>query len=147
MKMSIQNPSLSYRILLTIVGLFTCTSAFLADWNETHIHNPRWPPHAKFHNGQTMSMGLALGMLTLYYLWRPLMVESAKDNLNIVVTFASLYWVTQLSAILFPGTMFTDPEFGDAHPQIYICAVLFALIGVGYSSEKSRIAAEKMATA
>lgn len=146
--MSVQNPSQGYRSLLTIVGLFTCAGAYIADWNETHIHNPRWPPHAKFHNGQTMSMGLALGAATLYYLWRPLKAGAAKDNLNTVVIFASLYWVTQLSAILYPGTRFTDPEFGDAVPQLYICAVTFALIGIGYVFETSRIAAtEKMVKA
>lgn len=30
----------------------------------------RWPPHAKFHNGQTMSMGVVLSVATLYYTWR-----------------------------------------------------------------------------
>jgi hypothetical protein len=141
--MSIQTPSTTYRILLTFVALFTSTSAFIADWNETHIYNTRWPPHAKFHNGQTMSMGFSLGAIALYYLWRPLKAESAKDNLNTVMIFASLYWVTQLSAILFPGTMFRDPEFGEGHIQIYICAALFAFIGIGYLSEKSRIAGTK----
>ena len=141
--MSDETPSTSYRVLLTLVGIVTSTGAFLADWNETHIHNTRWPPHAKFHNGQTMSMGLSLGAITLYYLWRPLKAEAAKDNLNTVMIFASLYWVTQLSAILYPGTMFRDPEFGDGHIQIYICAVLFAFMGIGYLSERSRIVGTK----
>lgn len=35
------------RILLTLDGAMLLFGAFLADWNETHIHNPRWPPHAK----------------------------------------------------------------------------------------------------
>ncbi len=34
------------------------------------IYNPTWPPHAKFHNGQTMSMGAGLAAMTLWQLWR-----------------------------------------------------------------------------
>jgi hypothetical protein len=87
-----------------------------------------------------MSMGLALGAATLYYLWRPLKIHAAGDNLTIVTIFASLYWVTQLSAILYPGTRFMDPEFGDEILQVYLCAATFTLIGVGYMMESRRIA-------
>ena len=140
-KMSSHKFSETYRILLTPVALFTCAGPFIADWNETHIHNPRWPPHAKFHNGQTMSMGLALGSATLYYLWRPVKPQAAKDNLHTVTIFASLYWGTQLSAILYPDTKFTDPEFGDGMIQVYLCAILFTFIGLGYIFESRRLAA------
>ncbi|KAK8159523.1 hypothetical protein IWX90DRAFT_302605 [Phyllosticta citrichinensis] len=58
------------RILLTLVALMTSTACFVADWNESHIYNHTWPGHAKFHNGQTMSMGLLLGVAALYYLYR-----------------------------------------------------------------------------
>ncbi|MGV9367501.1 DUF6640 family protein [Amycolatopsis sp. NPDC003731] len=36
------------------------------------MFNPAWPPHAKFHNGQTMSLGLTLGATSLWQLWRRL---------------------------------------------------------------------------
>jgi len=51
------------RSLLTIVGLFTSTACYVADFNETHVYNPTWPAHAKFHNGQTMSMGMCIGVV------------------------------------------------------------------------------------
>ncbi|KAL2037095.1 hypothetical protein N7G274_010222 [Stereocaulon virgatum] len=31
-------------------------------WNETHTKNPHRPPHAEFHPGQTISIGLCLGL-------------------------------------------------------------------------------------
>ena len=39
-----------------------------------HQRNPLWPPHAKFHNGQSMLMGIGLGLLSLFLLFglRPL---------------------------------------------------------------------------
>jgi hypothetical protein len=48
------------RIVLSLIGTATAVGGYLADWNETHVFNPKWSPHAKFHNGQTMSTGLAL---------------------------------------------------------------------------------------
>jgi hypothetical protein len=102
-------PSIVYRGLLTVVTLDTCFRAFAADWNETHIYNPRWPPHAKIHNGQIMSMDLALGVATLYYLWRPVTAANAKDNRITIVIFSSLYWVTQITATLFPAIRLMDP--------------------------------------
>ncbi len=55
--------------IITLVALITIFGPYLADWNETHIYNPRWTPHAKFHNAQTMAFGPLLGALSLYFLW------------------------------------------------------------------------------
>ena len=98
--------------------------------SPTHVLNPAWPPHAKFHNGQTMSMGLCLGLLTLYYTWRP--TRAPKDSLFTAALLGSLYWITGMSAILYPGTMWMDPEFGEDAPQKVAFAVLAVLAWVGY---------------
>jgi hypothetical protein len=55
------------RILISISALAAAIGAYVADWNETHIFNPRWPPHARFHNAQTMLLGTALGLLTIHF--------------------------------------------------------------------------------
>lgn len=59
------------KTVIALVGAVTAAGPYIADWNETHIHNPRWPPHAKFHGGQTMSIGAVLGLATLWYLYTP----------------------------------------------------------------------------
>ena len=96
------------KVLVSLVSVVTIFGAFVFDWDQTHIFNPNWPPHAKFHNGQTMSMGVALGFLSLWLLWRKKNVQNFDFNLSVVI--ASLYWITQASAILYPGTDFFDPN-------------------------------------
>ncbi|CAG8974176.1 hypothetical protein HYALB_00011784 [Hymenoscyphus albidus] len=160
------------RLLFTLIALFTITGPYIADWNTTHVYNPSWPPHAKFHNGQTMSMGLYLGLAMLYYLYKPLSLpkhiqppsssppktsnsqtygegmkkgdvevlrEAEKGNLMVVTVLAAMYWVTQLSAILYPGSRAMDPEFGDGFPQLWIDMGCFAVIAWGNWLERGRI--------
>lgn len=136
------------RVLLTLSALGAAIGAYVADWNETHIFNPRWPPHAKFHNAQTMLLGTALGLLTLYYLWSPRW-RARAEGLGIGTALAAVYWLTQAGSLLFPGTALTDPEFADrtAHiagvvpmNQLTIELVFLTLVAVGYGLERRALA-------
>jgi len=88
-------------------------------------------------------MGLCLGLATAYYTWRS--AASAKDSLWTAALFGSLYWVTGMSAILYPGTKWTDPEFGTGAPQRKIFLAHLALVWVGYGLEMRRLSAQKTA--
>ena len=59
------------KILISASAVLGGVGPYLADWNETHIYNPIWPPHARFHNAQTMSLGAGLAGASLVQLWRP----------------------------------------------------------------------------
>ncbi|MEV5124286.1 DUF6640 family protein [Streptomyces decoyicus] len=107
------------KAMLSLVALFTAVSPYLADWNDTHVLNPLWPAHAKFHNGQTMAMGTLLGLATLYFAWRR--QGDAGSHLRAAITFAGLYWVSQAAAILYPGAAYFDPQFDT--PDMYIAGL------------------------
>ncbi len=120
--------------IITLVAVVAIVGPFAADWNETHIYNPRWTPHAKFHNAQTMLLGVGLGVSALWFVWRR--NGDRKSNLLAAVIFAALYWITQAGSITFPGTAFFDPEFAMAIPiQPIIDVIALGLIGVGYYLE------------
>jgi hypothetical protein len=74
-----------------------------------HLWNPRWPPHAKFHNGQTMTMGMIGGALSLVILFacKPLTLWPFL----VATAVAGNYFVAMALAPAFPGTDWTDPEF------------------------------------
>lgn len=127
------------RLCFTLTALGQILGPFIADFNETHVKNPRWPPHAKFHNGQTMSMGLSLGLATLYYTYRQVPQALKPDNLFIAAILGSLYWITGMSAILYPGSLGIDPEFGEGFPQGWAFSVLAAIPWLGYWVEIKKL--------
>lgn len=121
------------RSFLTLSILGQIVGPFIADFNHTHVLNPNWPPHAKFHNGQTMSMGVGLGLASLYYTFRSTPNSAAAaDSLFIAAIFGSLYWITGISAIFYPGSLAVDPEFGEGFPQFPLFAGLLASTWIGW---------------
>ena len=56
-----RGPSVGRKILRVVAG-GTVVGGFAADWNRTHLFNPGWPPHARFHDAQTIAVGAFLGM-------------------------------------------------------------------------------------
>ena len=136
------------KLLISLVAVFTAVSPYLADWNVTHIYNPTWPPHAKFHNAQTMVLGTILGFLSIYCLWFRKGVTQ-KQKLNEATVLASLYWLAQLPAKFFPGVALADP--GKNHAQMPVIfgiefnqlimdiIVIFPLIAVGYYLENKSL--------
>ena len=98
------------RVLFLLAAVGLGLGAHMADYfNTTHIFNDRWPPHAKFHAAQTLSMSILLGVMSVFFAWRK--TSDKKTTVYAAAGFASLYWVTQATAILYPGTAFYDPEF------------------------------------
>jgi hypothetical protein len=136
------------KLVLSIAALYPTVGAFAMDWNETHIHNPDWPPHAKFHNAQTMSTAAQCTVLSLWQLWRP--GAETRSRLHWTLLFNALFVATQAPAILFPGTDWADP--GQPHQpftkagipvnQLTIeGSILTPLLLAGYLLENRRLRA------
>jgi hypothetical protein len=124
------------KVLISATAVATMIGPYVFDFNETHIFNEQWPPHAKFHNAQTMSSGVALSLATLYHLWRP---GASRASLNSAAITASIYWISQLSAGLYPGTASVDPPGEDSWPQLKFALPILGSIGLGYLLERLRI--------
>ncbi|KAL2134380.1 hypothetical protein VTI74DRAFT_299 [Chaetomium olivicolor] len=130
------------KLLLSIDAIALLLGAPIADYNHTHIFNPRWTPHAKFHGAQTISLSVVLGLATLYYTWRPSILppstppslarQHKRDSLQMAIFTGTIYWLTGLASILYPGTDGIDPEFGPSgFPQapLFMVFASFAVLG------------------
>lgn len=80
-----------------------------------------------------MSMGLFLGLLAQWHIWGP--PSSSDWGLLTAALIASIYWVTALSAILYPGSRAVDPEFGQGFPQAPVFVVHLLVIWSAYALE------------
>jgi hypothetical protein len=99
------------RVLFIFVAVFFAAAGHFADMSKTHMFNPNWPPHAKFHAGQTLMFSNVLALCAIIFSLR-----RTSDKINSVLAaalFSGLYAVTQASAILYPNTYFWDPEFAS----------------------------------
>ena len=107
------------RYLIAFVAVFNfgglIADAIVPATARQHLLNPHWPPHAKFHNAQTMLMGLVSGTLSLTILFgRPPLTLPA---LLLAAAIAANYFVTMALAPLFPSTAWMDPEFAAGAPR------------------------------
>jgi hypothetical protein len=126
------------RWLVALVAFVTAIGGLMADYfipssGAQHIKNPRWPPHAKFHNAQSVLMGVGLGLVVLGILFRRSQIS--VHDLWLAASLASIYWVAIFAAPVFPGTAFADPEFASTAPsplgvpaQLFIGFILVAIL-------------------
>jgi hypothetical protein len=121
------------RRILGGVATLTVTGGYLIDWNRTHLFNPAWPPHAKFHDAQTVLLGTGLGMGALYALRR--------GDLERAALLPTLFWAAVLGSFAFPGTAGGESEAPDLIPTVAgvrlnegpASALLLAVTALGYS--------------
>ncbi len=87
----------------------------------------------RFHNAQTINLSVVLGLATAYYAWRkPATAQLRREYMKIAAFVGSIYWLAGVVAILHPGTMGLDPEFGGpGFPQapLFVVFSLCALFG------------------
>jgi hypothetical protein len=108
------------RWLVAFVAFITGIGGLLADYflasGAQHIKNPRWSPHAKFHNAQGILMGVLLASLTIALLFHQRVM--GRESLVLAALVASVYWLAIFTAPIFPGVAFVDPEFIAGAPNV-----------------------------
>ncbi|MCC2548580.1 hypothetical protein LJY25_19185 [Hymenobacter sp. BT175] len=134
-------------ILLSVAGL-TAAGGFLADWNKTHIFNPKWTPHAKFHDAMTIMLGTMLGASGLYLLQKK--TGDRPGQLRWGTMLPAFFWVAQGSSFVFPGAKGLEAEFPERVPKLGgvwlneapFSALMLAVLSVGYVLEKKTMQQE-----
>ena len=127
------------RAILTFVLIATFAVSDAVDWNETHLFNPSWTPHAKFHDVAMLHLLTGVCLMALWLLWRRSLepLVAAKVAFLIPVIFwAAFFYATWLV----PGTSLKampDEELPaiagfELYPNWIIAAVNVILATVGY---------------
>jgi hypothetical protein len=132
------NTAIPGRTIIRAVAAFTTIGGFLMDWNKTHLFNPRWTPHAKFHDAMTIQLGTMLGVSSLYLLHR----KSGDQKLNLAgaALLPAMFYTAQAGSFFFPGAKGMDAEFPEKIPMVGevklnegpFSLLMLAALGTGY---------------
>jgi hypothetical protein len=135
------------RVLLSIVLVSTAVVSVAVDWNATHIFNPEWHPHAKFHDVVMLWLLSGMSIMALWLLWR----RSTEPDIAytvamlVPVVFWSPFFFTTLAI---PGTSL-QADLKEAPPMVAgipiypnvavaTVSVVLALVGYGlYRASRS----------
>lgn len=120
------------KMLIRGVALFTMIGGFLADWNRTHLFNPNWTPHAKFHDAMTISLFAFLGITSLMLLG--IKKETTSHDLRFAALLPAFAYSSMVVSFLFPGARGLESEFPELIPKIagiYFNELFVALFFLG----------------
>ena len=59
------------KFILSFVLVAGAIVSTAVDWNTTHLFNPAWHPHARFHDALFLALLDGTTLIMLWLLWRP----------------------------------------------------------------------------
>jgi hypothetical protein len=132
------------RNILLGMNVMTALNGLLADWNRTHLFNSNWPPHAKFHDGMTISLGLILGGLGVYALNRR--TGDPGENARLAALCPAIFFAAMISAGAYPNADSIETEFPDYWPklgrfsvnEVPFATAMLAVTAVGWKLTQAR---------
>ncbi len=87
-----------------------------------------------------MSMGVGLALASFWQLWRQHeTLDDARQTLDSASLSASLYWLTNTSALAYPGAKAVDPPGTAKFPQWKFVLPSLAVVALGNVLERRRL--------
>lgn len=94
------------RLFMTVLWVAVAWGPIGADFNDTHIFNPDWVPHAKLHMMTVFTTSVALGIFGLYLVWGK--THSRPERLRLSAVLGLVYVIGLIVASL------TMPMYGGS---------------------------------
>ncbi|HLL84908.1 MAG TPA: DUF6640 family protein [Longimicrobium sp.] len=118
------------RILITVVGVLTPLLTLVADTNRTHLFNPDWTLHSRFHAALWVGANVLAGAGALYLVWGRHRERDSWLALRAAAFMLWMIWVPFFPALLMPDTSaWPDgaPRFLFVSPQVIIAGIFVGL--------------------
>lgn len=90
------------KIILTVTVVATLLGPAVVDFNDSHVFNPDWPPHARFHAVMLLAVGIGMSIVALWLLWRH--SPSPITNLRVAAAVPVVVWGAFFVPLFVPGT-------------------------------------------
>jgi hypothetical protein len=124
------------RLFISAVAIETGAGSFIADFGSTHVFNPHWNPHSRFHAAVGVFVSAGLMVLSLVCTWRR--SGDARFNLQMAAWLAALFMGSFIPAGALPGSGYEEPGlprpmvFGVMAPQLFMAILSVVLVLIGY---------------
>ena len=91
--------------LLTVLAAFVAISAVVFDFTPTHLYNPAWPPHARFHGYLSVARTVLIMLIVVTLAWGP--VRRGECQSWAILALLLLGWLAIwfLAPLAVPGTI------------------------------------------
>jgi hypothetical protein len=126
------------RLLLTGAAVGTIVGTGRADLNDTHVFNPEWMPHARFHGAAGWGTVSGAQLLALWLLWRPAS-SAAEEELavKIAALLPAITWLPFFPAAALPGSGVEDhpghlPRVAGIPINLFQAGLVPAIAALGY---------------
>ena len=102
------------RLVLTLVLVGTVAAVIGFTWSASHVFNPEWHPHARFHAAHLVGFVAAASVVGLWLVWR----NSPEPGVATLVVAAAAvcFWGAEFFAFFVRGT---DPSPDPANPNTF----------------------------
>jgi hypothetical protein len=122
------------KYIISLCALVTIILPSIMDLNDTHMTNPLWAPHARFHWSIQWYSITILNGIALYLLWGR--YKDAGSQISIIIAGIApiLFWGSFFPSLLMPGTSpWPDgmEHFSVLPPNVYIAGIMTFLSGLG----------------
>jgi tryptophan-rich sensory protein len=131
------------RLVLSGAAIGTVIGAARADLNRTHILNPDWQPHARFHGAAGWGTVAGSQALALWLLWRPDRQAAVGDlTVTVAALLPAVAWLPFFFAVAVPGAAVEDepghlPRVAGIPANLLAAGAIPALSAVGYALHRT----------
>jgi hypothetical protein len=126
------------RLVLTGAAVGTIVGTARADLNATHVFNPDWPPHARFHGAAGWGTVAGAQLVALWLLWRPASSTAEQDlAARTAALLPAVAWAPFFAALATPGTAVEDepghlPRVAGVPLNLVPATLVPAVAALGY---------------
>lgn len=115
------------KVFVSAITIFYGLVPALADLNETHLFNPLWSEHARFHGAWFLAFGAGVAGTALFLIW-------FRDEIFVPITlglmFAMGFWVATIFRPMYGGELVDSNGHTHTVAGIETNVFLFSVISV-----------------
>ena len=122
-----QVSKLLIKIAISAITIFYGLVPALADLNETHLFNPLWSQHARFHGAWFLAFAAGVAGTALFLIWR-------RDEVFVPIVlglmFAGGFWIATLFRSAYGGELVDTNGHTHTIAGIESNTFLFSIVGI-----------------